>query len=114
MIDEKKVRISEFYIPLEGLPTEEFQLALWYLRHKLLDNGNVVGKHICPRCGYDIYLSQGDVTGDPYKKFATAFCKQCKVRSDNFTASKYCSPIEFANSAVQDAINDFERKVMMK
>mgnify|MGYP006896864235 CR=1 FL=1 len=110
-----EVKLPEEFIPIEDMPTDFLSIALWYLRRKLVDNLDPNGMHVCKKCGYELHFSNGDVKGDPYIQFVTCFCNQCRVRSDNHVYPKYNhSVVEFAEGALTDAINYFERKVMMK
>ena len=106
-------RFAEDYIPLADGRFTFFETALRYSNYKLLMQGNAYGKHICKRCGYELHFSSDDIKGDNYHCYVCVWCSQCRVKSENHVFPKYnYSPVELAEGALQDAINELQRRVM--
>lgn len=105
-------KFAEDFIPLDDEKFTFFECALRYTNYMLLKQGKVYGKHICKRCGYELHFSSGDIKGDPYHCFVCVWCNQCRVKSENHIYPKYnYSPVELANGALQDAINQLQERV---
>ena len=95
---------AEYIDPEISLTFEESAIA--YLRSR---NG---GSHVCPACGADICFWFDSCKGDHYKQVTAAYCKNCRVKSDNMVFDRYLSsPIALAK-IVQSAINQFYERVM--
>jgi RecJ-like exonuclease len=108
MSDLKNNTHSDF-IQLDTVPKDHKEIALWYLRYKLIASGDTTGKHICPKCKGNIGFSVSDIKGDEYHKYVVAFCNNCRVKSNNHVYPKYnYGIVEFAEGALHDAIKEIQ------
>lgn len=103
--------VSECLIDISGKSLSRNEAALFYQR-LVLESSGMGTCYECSICGKPVcYAFQTEHGGDPYRDSVTAYCRQCRIKSDPHPFDAYMfSPVLLALTAVQDAVDDLMRR----